>query len=131
MLKPGGYLVYSTCTITIEENEEQISWLVNKHKNMIIVDQVKSEFFSYFRIIKHKIANQIIKSPFHMTKRQAIQFKDIDFSEEQLNKLQRFMPSYLLSNSKYNDEISLGIDENRFLSDSNGFFIAKLFKLNE
>ena len=66
-----------------------------------------------------------------MTKRQAIQFKDIDFSEEQLNKLQRFMPSYLLSNSKYNDKISLGIDENRFLSDTNGFFIAKLFKLNE
>jgi len=40
LLKPGGFLVYSTCTITLEENEEQISWLVNKHKNMIIVDQV-------------------------------------------------------------------------------------------
>lgn len=40
LLKPGGYLVYSTCTITLEENEEQISWLVNKYKNMKIVDQV-------------------------------------------------------------------------------------------
>ena len=40
LLKPGGYLVYSTCTITLEENEEQISWLINKHKNMKIVEQV-------------------------------------------------------------------------------------------
>ena len=27
MLKPGGRLIYSTCTFAIEENESQIQWL--------------------------------------------------------------------------------------------------------
>ncbi|XP_010224231.1 PREDICTED: putative methyltransferase NSUN6 [Tinamus guttatus] len=26
LLKPGGVLVYSTCTITLSENEEQVAW---------------------------------------------------------------------------------------------------------
>lgn len=26
LLKPGGVLVYSTCTITLAENEEQVAW---------------------------------------------------------------------------------------------------------
>lgn len=29
MLKPGGRLIYSTCTFAVEENEDQISWLCN------------------------------------------------------------------------------------------------------
>lgn len=29
MLKPGGFLIYSTCTFNRTENEEQIDWLVN------------------------------------------------------------------------------------------------------
>jgi len=30
LLKPGGLLVYSTCTFAIAENEEQIHWLINE-----------------------------------------------------------------------------------------------------
>ncbi|KAJ7393628.1 Putative methyltransferase nsun6 [Desmophyllum pertusum] len=29
LLKEGGVLVYSTCTITPQENEQQVSWLLN------------------------------------------------------------------------------------------------------
>lgn len=37
-LKPGGVLVYSTCTISPEENEEVIDEIVNKHKNLRILE---------------------------------------------------------------------------------------------
>lgn len=30
MLRPGGRLVYSTCTFAVEENEDQMSWLCNE-----------------------------------------------------------------------------------------------------
>ncbi|XP_069111480.1 tRNA (cytosine(72)-C(5))-methyltransferase NSUN6-like isoform X2 [Argopecten irradians] len=30
LLRPGGTLVYSTCTITLEENEELVSWALQK-----------------------------------------------------------------------------------------------------
>lgn len=33
--KPGGVIVYSTCTISPEENEEVISWFLNKHKGQV------------------------------------------------------------------------------------------------
>ena len=31
-LKPGGSLIYSTCTFSPEENEEIIDWILNKFK---------------------------------------------------------------------------------------------------
>lgn len=33
MLKPGGRLVYSTCTFAVEENESQIRWLLDTFPN--------------------------------------------------------------------------------------------------
>jgi len=33
VLKPGGVLVYSTCTTTIEENEEVIEHLLGEHED--------------------------------------------------------------------------------------------------
>ena len=32
-LKQGGTMVYSTCTLNKEENEQNIEWFLNKHKN--------------------------------------------------------------------------------------------------
>lgn len=32
-LKVGGIMVYSTCTLNKEENEQNIEWFLNKHKN--------------------------------------------------------------------------------------------------
>lgn len=34
MLKPGGILVYSTCTINKSENEEVINWILRKNKKI-------------------------------------------------------------------------------------------------
>lgn len=35
-LKPGGILVYSTCTLNKEENEDNVDWFLNKHKDASI-----------------------------------------------------------------------------------------------
>ena len=41
MLKPGGSLVYSTCTITVEENEAIIAWAVRTFSQQLqLVEQV-------------------------------------------------------------------------------------------
>ena len=32
-LKNGGTMIYSTCTLNIEENQENIEWFLNKHKD--------------------------------------------------------------------------------------------------
>ncbi len=31
-LKPGGYLIYSTCTFNRDENEDMVSWLLENHE---------------------------------------------------------------------------------------------------
>ncbi|NSW89221.1 MAG: RsmF rRNA methyltransferase first C-terminal domain-containing protein [Firmicutes bacterium] len=38
MLKPGGRLVYSTCTFSLEENEEVISSFLKKHDNYELLE---------------------------------------------------------------------------------------------
>ncbi len=35
-LKPGGTLVYSTCTLNKEENEENLQWFLSKHKDAVV-----------------------------------------------------------------------------------------------
>lgn len=39
LLKPGGTLVYSTCTITMEENEHQVAWILDKYPCMKLAPQ--------------------------------------------------------------------------------------------
>ena len=46
LLKPGGTLVYSTCTFVSEENEEQIAWLLNHFPEMCLESQVNSFYRS-------------------------------------------------------------------------------------
>lgn len=47
LLKSGGTLVYSTCTFHSEENEEQISWLLNTYPEMCLQSQVNILFSSF------------------------------------------------------------------------------------
>ena len=44
LLRPGGVLVYSTCTITVEENEAIVAWAVNTFRQLLqLVDQVMND----------------------------------------------------------------------------------------
>jgi 16S rRNA (cytosine967-C5)-methyltransferase len=36
LLKPGGVMVYSTCSIFKDENEDQIAWFIDNHKNCTV-----------------------------------------------------------------------------------------------
>jgi len=37
LVKPGGILVFSTCTITLEENEQNVAWVLEKFPQMKLV----------------------------------------------------------------------------------------------
>lgn len=39
LLRPGGVLVYSTCTITLEENEKQAVWMLDNFPELILTAQ--------------------------------------------------------------------------------------------
>lgn len=48
MLKPGGQLVYSTCTFSPEEDEEIVSWLVKEYQMEILtIDSISLEKVSH------------------------------------------------------------------------------------
>ena len=49
MLKPGGLLMYSTCTFSPEENEQNASWLLNEHPEMEIMEIEPYEGFDHGR----------------------------------------------------------------------------------
>ncbi len=36
LVKPGGVLVYSTCTFAVEENEEVVEWLARKSEGLVL-----------------------------------------------------------------------------------------------
>lgn len=46
MLKPGGKMVYSTCTFSVEEDEEVVNWLLSEHGDMKICPVQRWEGFS-------------------------------------------------------------------------------------
>lgn len=41
-VKPGGYILYSTCSIWKEENEENIRWFLKNHKQFILVEEERN-----------------------------------------------------------------------------------------
>lgn len=46
MLKPGGMMMYSTCTFSKKENEENISWILEQCKELTLVEIRTYEGFS-------------------------------------------------------------------------------------
>jgi len=40
LLKPGGILVFSTCTLLPEENEKQVAWALETFPELTLVNQV-------------------------------------------------------------------------------------------
>ncbi|XP_069770767.1 tRNA (cytosine(72)-C(5))-methyltransferase NSUN6 isoform X2 [Narcine bancroftii] len=43
LLKPGGVLVYSTCTITLAENEEQVAWALSTFPCLQLHQQIEEK----------------------------------------------------------------------------------------
>jgi 16S rRNA (cytosine1407-C5)-methyltransferase len=56
--KPGGTIVYSTCTSTTEENKEVIDWITKKEAEHIVVEEIrriqKDATYESFYIAKMK-----------------------------------------------------------------------------
>lgn len=107
LLKPGGVLVYSTCTITLAENEEQVAWALKTFPCLQLHPQ------------EPHIGGEGMKGA--------------GLSLDQLKLLQRFDPSAVtlqgmdinsLQDSREDDLISLAN------KDCIGFFIAKFIKSN-
>ncbi len=46
MLKPGGYLVYSTCTFSEEEDEDVVSWILKRCPDLTLVQPRRFDGFS-------------------------------------------------------------------------------------
>lgn len=46
MLAPGGQLIYSTCTWSPEENEENVSWLLENYPDLSLIDIPKENGLS-------------------------------------------------------------------------------------
>ncbi|XP_017829578.3 tRNA (cytosine(72)-C(5))-methyltransferase NSUN6 isoform X1 [Callithrix jacchus] len=105
LLKPGGVLVYSTCTITLAENEEQVAWALTKFPCLQLQPQ------------EPQIGGEGMRGA--------------GLSCEQLKQLQRFDPSAVplpdtdvdsLRETRREDMLRLAN------KDSIGFFIAKFVK---
>ncbi|XP_063180773.1 tRNA (cytosine(72)-C(5))-methyltransferase NSUN6 [Chroicocephalus ridibundus] len=107
LLKPGGVLVYSTCTITLSENEEQVAWALKTFPCLQLQPQ------------EPHIGGEGMRGA--------------GLSLDQLKLLQRFDPAAVtlhgmdinsLQDSRGDDLISLAN------KDCIGFFIAKFIKSN-
>lgn len=65
MLKPGGLLVYSTCTFAPEENEQNIRWFLEEYPEFALeAAEAGERYFSYgqeaktYRLYPHKIRGE-------------------------------------------------------------------------
>lgn len=60
-LKPGGYLLYSTCTYSIKENEKVVAWALKEHDDLeaVVVPHLESNRSTYsdvpcYRLFPHQ-----------------------------------------------------------------------------
>ncbi|KAM9671886.1 tRNA (cytosine(72)-C(5))-methyltransferase NSUN6 isoform 1-T1 [Trichechus inunguis] len=105
LLKPGGVLVYSTCTITLAENEEQVAWALRT-----------------FPCVQLQYQEPQIGGEGMM---------GAGLSFEQLKQLQRFDPSVVpLPDTDINSLRDTRIEDMIWLANKDciGFFIAKFVK---
>ncbi|XP_037693597.1 tRNA (cytosine(72)-C(5))-methyltransferase NSUN6 isoform X2 [Choloepus didactylus] len=105
LLRPGGVLVYSTCTVTLAENEEQVAWALEAFPHLQLQPQEP-------RIGGAGMAGA-------------------GLSPEQLQQLQRFEPSAAPLQSIDLDSLHGAREEDMIAlanRDCIGFFIAKFVK---
>lgn len=105
LLKPGGVLVYSTCTITLAENEEQVAWALTAFPCLQLQPQ------------EPQIGGEGMMGA--------------SLSFEQLKQLQRFDPSVVaLPDTDFDSLRDARVEDMIRLANKDciGFFIAKFLK---
>ncbi|XP_057398145.1 tRNA (cytosine(72)-C(5))-methyltransferase NSUN6 isoform X2 [Balaenoptera acutorostrata] len=105
LLKPGGVLVYSTCTVTLAENEEQVAWALETFPHLQLQHQ------------DPQVGGEGMLGA--------------GLSSEQLKRLQRFDPCVVLSQDSDTGSLrDAGIEDTIWLANKDciGFFIAKFVK---
>lgn len=117
LLKKGGVLVYSTCTVTLAENEEQVAWALRTFPCLSLQPQVRAA--GGRRCEHHQIVTFSPQEP-HVG---AEGMLGAGLSPEQLSLLQRFRPE--LSWDQTGTAAPLPRRADR---DTIGFFIAKFLK---
>ncbi|KAK4322389.1 hypothetical protein Pmani_006848 [Petrolisthes manimaculis] len=101
LLQPGGRLVYSTCTITSEENEKMVKWVLDNFSDMELVE------------IDMELGRPGLPH--------------CGLNEEQCRKVRRFGPTFIQDSSspKTLTDSNLASEDN----DTIGFFIAMFGKM--
>ena len=110
LLKPGGVLVYSTCTFTIEENEEIVKWAIDNFTDKLMVEELFSERISNSH-------NSLVNGDFEKLLdlgHPGVILENWEHYKEDIIKTRRF--GFPLRNGENED------------NDSIGFFIAKFRK---
>lgn len=121
LLKKGGVLVYSTCTVTLAENEEQVAWALRTFPCLSLQPQVRAPVTGASVITSSR-------SVFPMVSPQephvgAGGMLGAGLSPEQLRLLQRFRPELGWNQAGAATPSPRGADR-----DTIGFFIAKFLK---
>ncbi|XP_073145806.1 rRNA (cytosine-C(5))-methyltransferase NOP2C isoform X2 [Henckelia pumila] len=62
LVRPGGVIVYSTCTINPGENEALVRYALDTYAFLSLASQVRKEFLNFIYIIKYSF-NALISSP--------------------------------------------------------------------
>ncbi|KAJ8782775.1 hypothetical protein J1605_009857 [Eschrichtius robustus] len=105
LLKPGGVLVYSTCTVTLAENEEQVAWALETFPHLQLQHQ------------DPQVGGEGMLGA--------------GLSSEQLKRLQRFDPCVVPSQDSDTGSLrDARIEDTIWLANKDciGFFIAKFVK---
>ncbi|XP_022196613.2 tRNA (cytosine(72)-C(5))-methyltransferase NSUN6 [Nilaparvata lugens] len=106
LLKPGGYLVYSTCTILVQENEGLVEWALSNYGG--VIELVRAEPL---------VGSDGVRADF-MVGSSGSEWPGTSLTDDQRKCVLKFGPD--MSDTDTNE---------RLHSDTIGFFIAKFRKL--
>lgn len=113
-LKPGGYLLYSTCTYNREENEDVVAWLLEEYDASVVELDINEEW----KISESKVGG---KSTYHFyphkTKGEGFFFALLQKGEEELD-TRIFKPK---KNKGRKPEDTISNEYKKFIVDSDNF----------